>query len=109
MEAEEKTLLGLVHGKFKFKPPDGTVDSITVICNLCSVGGGLTLLSGGVEDLALAPASARTLRPDPQGEAPSQLGTGPVSQRCSPVWFHTVWKSSRPLGGDSTVQGLQLG
>ncbi|CAL8325918.1 unnamed protein product [Boreogadus saida] len=49
------------------------------------------------------------LRPDPQGEAPSQLGTGPVSQRCSPVWFHTVWKSSRPLGGDSTVQGLQLG
>ena len=36
MEADEKTLLGPVHGKFKFKLPDGTVDSNTVICNLCS-------------------------------------------------------------------------
>ncbi|CAL8236163.1 unnamed protein product [Boreogadus saida] len=104
MEADEKTLLGPVHGKFKFKPPDGTVDSITVICNLCSVGGSHSS-QRGCGGLGPGPG----LRPDPQGEAPSQLGTGPVSQRCSPVWFHTVWKSSRPLGGDSTVQGLQLG
>jgi hypothetical protein len=37
MQADEKTLLGTVNGKFKFKQlPDGTVDRNTVICNLCS-------------------------------------------------------------------------
>ena len=36
MEADEKTLLGPVNEKFKFKLPDGTVDRNTVICNLCS-------------------------------------------------------------------------
>ncbi|CAL8236531.1 unnamed protein product [Boreogadus saida] len=112
MEADEKTLLGPVHGKFKFKPPDGTVDSNTVICNLCSkelsyhgssstlkyhlnakrleassqVWGGSHSSQRGCGGLGPGPG----LRPDPQGEASSQLGTGPVSQRCSPVWFHTV-------------------
>jgi hypothetical protein len=33
MEADEKTLLGPVNGKFKFKQlPDGNVDRNTVIC-----------------------------------------------------------------------------
>ena len=37
MEADEKTLLGPVNGKFKFKQlRSGTVDRNTVICNLCS-------------------------------------------------------------------------
>ena len=37
MKADEKTLLGHVNGKFKFKQlPDGTVGRNTVICNLCS-------------------------------------------------------------------------
>lgn len=37
MEADEKTVLGPVNGKFTFKKrPDGTVDRSTVLCNSCS-------------------------------------------------------------------------